>query len=83
VQGTQAAEQSSYEIDTVFDGQAILDGGPGQVLGTQTTVIVDGKDGGQTQLLVQPMLGPTRLDVWLASEPYSDTRWYYVKLVGQ
>ncbi len=78
--GTQAAERSTYEIDTVFDGQSVLDGGPGQVLGAQTTVIVEDRDGGQTPLLVQPMLGPTRLDVWPASAPYSDTGWYYVAL---
>jgi len=83
VLGTRAADRSTYEIDTVFDGQPILDGGPGQVLGAETTVIVAGKDGEQTQFLVDPMLGPTRLDVWLWSEPYSGNGWMYVQLGGR
>jgi hypothetical protein len=82
VPGTAATDQFTYEIDTVFDGQPILDAGPGQVLGAQTTIFVDGANGFQQQLLVSPLQNPTGLDVWLAASEYNDPEWFYVLLGG-
>jgi len=82
VLGTTAAGESTYVIDTVFDGQSILDGGAGQVLGPTTKVRVVGEDGVQHSLQVDPLQDPPRLDVWPTSDPYGEGGWSYVQLAG-
>jgi hypothetical protein len=84
VPGTAAADRSTYAIDTVFDGLTVVDGGPGQVLGTTTTVIVTAPDGSQTRLVADPRLSPMLpAQLWMSYAHEVDRGvWAYVQLGG-
>jgi hypothetical protein len=80
VLGTAATGESTYTIETVFDGQTIADAA-GQVLGTSTTVVVTSGDASET-LSIEPRQSPGhQLWVNVADEPEGAARsWTYVQL---
>lgn len=77
VVGTAPADVATYVIETVFDGQTIVDGGPGLVLGVTTMLVVTTADGTQTQYFADPRQGA----LWMGySNGQADGVWAYQPL---